>query len=94
MSRLRRLVLSDRYFFLSCRVLSTRAHLTEQEFAILARVLRERRQQHGFLPTAWAFLPDHWHAIIYPGYPLTISRAGSPIAVDRIMLPADPRTRI
>jgi len=24
--------------------------------------------------TAWVFLPDHWHAIIYPRYPLSISR--------------------
>ena len=147
--------------------------LTEHEFALLARVLRERRKEHGFLLTARVFLPDHWHAIIYPKFPLTISRvleaikvgatlrinrgrgergvllqgrffdralrtvraysekveyihlnpvkaglvprpqdwkwssvhdytgtvqapagAGSPIPVDRIMLPADPRTRI
>lgn len=74
MSRLRRLVLPDRFFFLSCRVLPTRQKLTEHEFAVLARVLRERRKEHGFLLTAWVFLLDHWHAIIYPSFPLTISR--------------------
>ena len=31
------------------------------------------RPQHGFVLTAWVFLPDHWHAIIYPPYPLSIS---------------------
>ncbi len=81
MSRLRRLVLSDRYFFLSCRVLPTRAKLSEAEFAILAQVMRERRQQHGFSLTAWVFLPDHWRAIIYPGFPLTISRVLEAIKV-------------
>jgi hypothetical protein len=46
MSRLRRLVLSDRVFFLSCRVLPTRQDLTEREFEIFARVIRERRKEH------------------------------------------------
>ena len=73
MSRLRRLVLSDRWFFISCRVLPHRRVLSASEFAALARVIRERRATHGFLLTAWAFLPDHWHAIIYPPFPLTIS---------------------
>ena len=31
------------------------------------------RRKHGFAITVWVFLPDHWHAIIYPPYPLTIS---------------------
>jgi putative transposase len=73
MSRLRRLVLSDRWFFISCRVLPHRRVLSASEFADLARVIHERRGQHGFLLTAWAFLPDHWHAVIYPPFPLTIS---------------------
>jgi putative transposase len=81
MSRLRRLVLSDRFFFLSCRVLPTRQHLTEHEFEILARVIRERREEHAFLLTAWVFLPDHWHAIIRPSFPLTISRVLEAIKV-------------
>ena len=81
MSRLRRLVLSDRFFFLSCRVFPTRTFLAEHEFAIFARVLGERRKEHGFLLTAWVFLPDHWHAIIYPRFPLTISRVLESIKV-------------
>ena len=81
MSRLRRLVLSDRFFFLSCRVLPTRRNLSESEFATLAQVILERRKQHGFLLTAWVFLPDHWHAIVYPSFPLTISRVLEAIKV-------------
>jgi REP element-mobilizing transposase RayT len=73
MSRLRRLVVSDRWFFVTCRFLPRRRILSESEFACLARVIQERREEHGFLLTAWVFLPDHWHANLYPGYPLTIS---------------------
>ena len=75
MSRLRRLVLSDRWFFISCRVSPGRAALSASEFTHLARVIRERRRKHGFFLTAWVFLPDHWHAVIYPPFPLTISTA-------------------
>ena len=61
MSRLRRLVLSDRFFFITCRLLPHRGRLEEPEFECLARVIRERREKHHFLLTAWVFLPDHWH---------------------------------
>jgi putative transposase len=53
-------VLSDRYFFVTCKVFP-------------AASLQSRRQAHSFLLTAWVFLPDHWHAIIMPSYPSTIS---------------------
>jgi putative transposase len=72
MSRLRRLVVSDRWFFITCRVLSKRRILCASEFACMARVIDERRRELGFSLSAWVFLPDHWHAIIYPAHPLTI----------------------
>jgi putative transposase len=74
MSRLRRLVVSDRWFFITCRLLPRRRTLSPLEFATLATVIGERRAEHDFLLTAWVFLPDHWHAIFYPPHPLTISR--------------------
>ena len=74
MSRLRRLVVSDRWFFVACRLLRRRRILAPAEFATLEAVIGERRAEHGFLLTAWVFLPDHWHAIFYPRHPLTISR--------------------
>jgi putative transposase len=67
------LVLSDRLFFITCRVHGHRRILSESEFACLARVIRERRAERHFLLTAWVFLPDHWHAIFFPPHPLTIS---------------------
>jgi REP element-mobilizing transposase RayT len=74
MSRLRRLVVSDRWFFITCRLLPRRRILSDSEFAALARVIQERHEEHGFLLSAWVFLPDHWHAIFYPRSPLAISR--------------------
>jgi len=81
MSRLRRMVLSDRFFFITCRLLPRRARLAEGEFEQLARVIRERRDEHRFLLTAWVLLPDHWHAIFFPRHPLTISRVLEAIKV-------------
>jgi REP element-mobilizing transposase RayT len=59
MSRLRRLVVSNRWFFVACRILPRRGILSESGFACLARVVQERREEHGFLLSAWVFLPDH-----------------------------------
>lgn len=73
MSRLRRLVLSDRYFFVTCNLLRTRAPSNDDDFEILARVIEARRAEHEFFLTAWAFLPDHWHAILRVRYPKTIA---------------------
>jgi putative transposase len=80
MSRLRRWVLSDRFFLVTCR-LFRRQLLSEAEFACLARVIAERRRKHGFLFTAWVFLPDHWHAILFPRHPRTLSEVMESIKV-------------
>jgi REP element-mobilizing transposase RayT len=56
------------------RLLPLRRVLSASEFTTLAQVIDERRSDHGFLLSAWVFLPDHWHAIFYPRHPLTVSR--------------------
>jgi REP element-mobilizing transposase RayT len=71
---LRRLVLFGRFSFITRRLQPHRRMVEESEFERLAGVLRERREKHHFLLTAWVFLPDHWHAIIFPRFPVTISR--------------------
>ena len=75
MSRLRRLVLSDRFFFLTVRLRKRRTERVDADFQLIAQALREARQRQGFRLTAWVFLPEHWHAILYPPYPLTVSQA-------------------
>ncbi|HXH51286.1 MAG TPA: transposase [Terriglobia bacterium] len=81
MSRLRRLVLSDRYFFVTCNVQRTRKELEDRDFRILARAVAARRIEYEFLLTAWVFLPDHWHAVIGVRYPKTISAVMGTIKV-------------
>jgi putative transposase len=61
--------------------LPRRGKLQGSEFERLARVVQARREKYHFLLTAWVFLPDHWHAIILPRYPLTISRVMESIKV-------------
>ncbi len=73
MSRLRRLVLSDRYFFVTCNLLRTKKRLNDDDFEILARVVQARREERGFLLAAWLFLPDHWHAILGVRFAKTVS---------------------
>ena len=72
-SRLRRPFLSDRYFFITVRLLKERAKLVDADFHLLALAFNRARVMHPFYLTAWVFLPDHWHGICAPVDPLTIS---------------------
>ncbi len=88
-SRLRRPFLSDRYIFITVRLLRRRAKLTEPDFSLLARAFNRARALHPFYLTAWVLLPDHWHAICEPIHPVTISlamksaKSSSMIAINR-----------
>ncbi|MCL5005607.1 MAG: transposase [Acidobacteria bacterium] len=73
MSRLRRPFLSDRYFFITVRLLRRREKMTDADFVLLAQAFNRVRSLHPLLLTAWVFLPDHWHAICAPRHPVTIS---------------------
>jgi REP element-mobilizing transposase RayT len=72
-SKLRRPFLSD--FFIVVRLLRRREKFTEPDFALLARAFNRARALHPFYLTAWVFLPDQWHCICAPVYPVTISLA-------------------
>ena len=47
-SRLRRPFLSDRYFFVSVRLLKQRARLQDTDFRLMALALNRARRQHPF----------------------------------------------
>ena|SRR2546426_10824002 len=81
MSRLRRPFLHDHYIFATVDLLRSRGKLGERDYARLAIAMTPMRQKQRFLLTAWVFLPDHWHAIIYPPRPVSISRAMSAVKV-------------
>jgi putative transposase len=65
---------------------SSRRKLTDPELAVLAEAIRGRREAQRFLLTAWVLLPDHWHAIIFPRHPLTISRVMESVKVSATRL--------
>ena len=44
-------------------------------------MLFRSRDEHRFPLTAWVLLPDHWHAIFFPRFPLTLSRVLEAIKV-------------
>jgi len=85
-SRLRRPFLSDRFFFVTVRLLKGRSELCEADFRCLRLAFNRARQMHPYLLTAWVFLPDHWHAICAPRYPLTISVAIKSIKMSSMIL--------
>jgi hypothetical protein len=104
MSRLRRWVVSDSWFFITCRVSPWRGILTAPEFARLSRVIHERRQKHGFLlnhlnPVKAGLVgrPEdgRWSSVHdYTGNINDAPVTPSGLSVDRVSLPANPRTRI
>jgi len=85
MSRLRRPFLYDRYIFVTVKLLPSRAKLETPDYERLGASLARMRQKHSFALTAWVFLPDHWHAIIYPPYPLTISTVFKAVKVSSMI---------
>ncbi len=85
MSRLRRPFLYDRYIFVTVDWLRSRGKLEERDFGRLAIALARMRQKQRFALTAWVFLPEHWRAIIYPTYPVSISRAMSTVKVSSMI---------
>ena len=75
MSRVRRLLVSDRIFFVTVNLRRRLPFLREEEFPLVVEALAESRRRMGFLLCGYVVLPDHWHALIWPRPPLTISRA-------------------
>ena len=72
-SHVRRLRLSDRIFFLSVNLRPKIKHFTHSEFPLLIDVLAASRQRLKFLLCGYVLMPDHWHALVWPRYPLLIS---------------------
>jgi putative transposase len=76
-SKLRRPFLSNRYFFITVRLLPRLTKLIEADFRLLGRAFNRARAWHPFYLTAWVFLPDPAEAgncIAAPRYPAMISQ--------------------
>ena len=74
MSNIHRLRKSDKIFFVTGNLHSGVTHFSEPEFGIVLDVLHQSRQRLGFLLCGYVLMPDHFHALIWPPFPLTISR--------------------
>jgi putative transposase len=74
MTNLRRLRLTDRIFFITSNLLRHHRFMGPSEFEILIEVFEETRRKLGFALCGYVFMPDHWHALIWPRSPLTISQ--------------------
>ena len=68
------------------RLLKGRDTLRDADFRLLALALDRTRRQHPFYLTAWIFLPDHWHTICAPVYPLTISQVVKSVKISSTIL--------
>ena len=74
MSHVRRLRTSDRIFFATVNLRRVVAPVGGNEYAALGAAIEESRRKLGFRLLGYVLMPDHWHALIWPAYPLTISR--------------------
>ena len=65
--------------------LGSSGKLEERHFSRLAFFLAWMPQKRRFALMAWVFLPDHWHVIIYPPHPLSISQAVGAVKVSSMI---------
>ncbi|HEV2492078.1 MAG TPA: transposase [Terriglobia bacterium] len=73
MSHVHRLRTSDRIFFVTVNLRRQTNPLERAEYAELISALQGARRRLGFLLCGYVLMPDHWHALIGLGYPLSIS---------------------
>jgi putative transposase len=70
-----RLQSTDRIFFVTVNLHRALVPLAEVEFRLVTEALAASRRKLGFLLCGYVVMPDHWHALIWTAFPLTISRA-------------------
>jgi REP-associated tyrosine transposase len=74
-SHVHRLRDSDRIFFVTVNLRCRVKAFDRSEYVILIDALEGARRRLGFLLCGYVLMPDHWHALIWTGYPLSISQA-------------------
>ena len=74
MSQVHRLRAADRIFFVTANLRRSLAPFTATEYALILESFEESRRRLGFLLRGYVLMPDHWHALFFPRYPLSISR--------------------
>lgn len=79
MSRVKRLLLTGRTFFLTVNLRKGLPQFTAEEFSLLLAAIEESRRKLGFSLGGYVLMPDHWHVLIGVIPPLTISRVAQNI---------------
>ncbi len=74
MSHVHRLRITDRIFFVSVNLRRCVEVFREGEYALLLEAVEGARRRLGFLLCGYVLMPDHWHALVWTGFPLTISQ--------------------
>ena len=74
MSHVHRLQVSDRIFFVTVNLRRGVAPLFSWEYEQVSAAMQESRRKLGFRLHGYVLMPDHWHALVGPDIPLTISR--------------------
>ncbi|MFB3922571.1 MAG: transposase [Terriglobia bacterium] len=75
MSHVHRLQTCDRISFVTVNLRRALAPFANREYGLVVDALAESRRKLRFLLYGYVVMPDHWHALIWTGHPLTISRA-------------------
>jgi putative transposase len=73
MSNVHRLRTSDRIFFITSNLGLAERTFEEPEYPIILDTIAKSRERLGFLLCGYVLMPDHWHGLIWPQYPVTIS---------------------
>jgi REP element-mobilizing transposase RayT len=73
-SRIHRLRLTDRIFFVNVNLRPRIRRFSDSEYALIVDVLEASRRRLGFMLCGYVLMPDHWHALIWPRYPLLIGQ--------------------
>lgn len=94
-SRLRRLVLSDRFLFITCRVHASRRELSGAELAVLAEAVDYVHMNP--VKAGWVKRAEDWRWSSVRKYSGSVYEKGTrhPVSpIDRALLSSDERTRI
>jgi len=74
-SHVLRLRVTDRIFFVIVNLRRRAPTFEPSEYPLLLAALDASRSRLGFLLCGYVLMPDHWHALIWTGHPITISQA-------------------
>jgi putative transposase len=72
-SNVHRLQTSEKIFFITTNLNLGEQPFLEPEYQILAETMVNERRRLNFLLFGYVLMPDHWHALICPRSPVTIS---------------------